>query len=340
MGHHSGAVSIVRGPATGPLNLEDSAYRFVGEGAGFQTGTAVVSVGDTNGDGTSEIAIGAPGATHDGSQTGALYLVQPRGEGTFNLMAEALSKLTGVRAGGLNRMDIQPGGDVNGDGYQDVLVGTPHLEHPGSPDESGGAYVLYGPLLESGSIETGSTIFYGNNTNGYGGFSTASLGPTPDDDRSRIAIGCYNCDGTAATSGAVFLFQGAEMGTHALSDAPVIIHGEAYQDFAGYSIADAGDVNGDGVADLLIGAKGNDFGTATTGAAYLLYGPTIVDMNLTTAHLKVHGTHNNDQLGTHVASAGDMDGDGLAEFMIGSPLSDSSYEDVGRVSIFFGNERL
>ena len=208
------------------------------------------------------------------------------------------------------------------------------------PEESGGAYVLYGPLPESGSIETSSSIFYGESTHGYGGFSVATLGSTMEDERSQIAVGCYNCDGTAATSGAVFLFQGSDVGTHSLADADVTIAGEAYQDFAGYSIANGGDINGDGVADLLIGAKGNDFGTATTGAAYLLYGPTTTDMALTTAHLKIHGIHNNDQFGTKVGSAGDIDGDGLGDFLVGSPMSDSSYEDVGRVSVFMGNERL
>jgi hypothetical protein len=338
MGRHSGAVSIVRGPATGAMDLQDAAYRFVGESAGFFTGSDVASVGDTDGDGIAEVAIGANGATLEGVSVGAVYLVQPAGEGTFNLLAEATAKVVGSHPGELNRMDLQPGGDFNGDGYEDLLVGAPHMQPSGMTEPTGGAYVVYGPLPENGSVTVGSAVFQGDTANGYAGFSVASL--TDADGVPSIAIGCYNCSGPASTSGAVFLFQGATEGHYSLSDADVTITGEAYQDFAGYSIANAGDVNGDSVPDLLIGAKGNDFGTATTGAAYLLYGPTVVDTSLSLADLKVHGIDNNDQLGTHVAAAGDMDADGLAEIMVTAPLSDSSHEDVGRISIFYGNDRL
>ena len=340
MGRHSGAVSIVRGPGTGATNLRDSSYRYVGEGPGAFTGSAVAEVGDTDGDGLSEIAIGAPGAPDAGEPVGAIYLVRPRSEGTFNLLAEAESKITGTAPGELNRLKIAAADDLNGDGYGDIVIGAPHMSASGMPDQAGGAFVMYGPFSSSEAINDGGAVIQGDTLNGFAGHSIAVTGNSDTDGETMIAIACYNCDGSAPTSGAVFLFQDVSEGTYRLSDAGVTIDGEAYQDFAGYSIADAGDVNGDGVSDLLIGAKGNDFGEATTGAAYLLYGPTRTDTALGLADLKIHGVNNNDQFGTHVSAAGDLDADGLSEFMVSAPLSDTSHDDVGRISIFYGNARL
>ena len=72
----------------------------------------------------------------------------------------------------------------------------------------------------------------------------------------------------------------------------------------------------------------------------MLYGPTRTDTALGLADLKIHGVNNNDQFGTHVSAAGDLDADGLSEFMVSAPLSDTSHDDVGRISIFYGNARL
>src|SRR6185436_13418728 len=117
--------------------------------------------------------------------------------------------------------------------------------------------------------------------------------------------------------GAAYLVLGPVTGTLDLALADAKLVGEEPDDLAGHSVSDAGDVDGDGHDDLLVGALGNDEGGSTAGAAYLVVGPVTGTLDLSRADAKLVGEAPNDWCGISVSGAGDVDGDGHDDLLVG-----------------------
>ncbi len=122
--------------------------------------------------------------------------------------------------------------------------------------------------------------------------------------------------------------------------------GEAFDDKFGFAVAAAGDVNGDGFADLLVSASQNDAGAADAGAVYVLYGSAAgvgaADLAALTASegFKITGEANGDYAGSAIASAGDIDGDGNDDILIGAPFSNAGGSFAGAAYVVFGDPAL
>ena len=126
-----------------------------------------------------------------------------------------------------------------------------------------------------------------------------------------------------------------------LSDAETTYLGEAANDTAGRSVSHAGDVNGDDVDDLLIGAPDNDSGGVNAGAAYIVYGPADPgNMSLTDANVTLVGESDSDRAGWSVSYAGDVNNDGLADVIVGAPGNDSTAQNAGAAYVVLGNESM
>jgi hypothetical protein len=321
---------VVRGPSIGIFSVDEASFQFLGEETGDEAGAAAARI-DSEGDGSLRMAVGAPGARTESAATGVVYMVDFEEAGLFNLSVAEVrlhGSFTGERAGA----SIDQAGDVNGDGHPDLLIGAPHRSPGPGLGSAGGAYLVYGPF-ESGALAERSVRIDGSVGGTKVGHSVAGVGDTDGDERDDFVLGCLDCN-------AAYVFTDAPDATIGLDSASAVWAGENANDYAGWSVASAGDVNRDGLADILVGAKGNDFGHANAGAAYLLYGPFSGEQVLDTANAKFYGAQNNEQAGTLVLGGGDIDGDGFLEILVGSPLTDSPYEDAGRVSLFFGDARL
>lgn len=253
-----------------------------GQGVGLALGTA----GDLDGDGWSEPWIASPGHP-GGAGAGALDLLRgPAGTGSALLGCADLdgggvaddcgfdARLVGVEEGDAAAIDgdapVAAGGDLDGDGHGDLVVGAPGLGD-GADEARGGASVLYGPISwEEASLAVGAARLLGEPGH-RAGRSLAVAGDFDADGFDDVAVGAPGAD-----AGAVHLIYGGAgrlAGDLSLATATGATWlGEATGDAAGHAVAAAGDLDGDGYADLLVGAPGSDAGGPDAGIAYVLAG--------------------------------------------------------------------
>ncbi len=270
---------------------------------------------DVNGDGFADLAVGAGGATTSaGPYTGRVYVYLGSAIGTTVTAATILTGPDGTN--GQFGFSVASAGDVNGDGYADLVVGAPEV---GSSE--GRVYVYLGGA--SGLATTAATILTGTDgSGGEFGYSVTGAGDVNGDGYADVAIGAY---GASTYAGKVYVFLGSATGLADTSATTLSGPGGA-NGFFGFSVASAGDVNGDGYSDLVVGADG----VATeTGAAYVYRG-SVTGLGTTPTTLVSSGG----TFGSSVASAGDVNGDGYADVVVGAfQLSN----DVGGASIYSGS---
>ena len=216
-------------------------------------------------------------------------------------------------------------GDVNGDHFGDFLVGSPYFDN-GNTDE--GAYFVYfgGPVLNGiadGSVESGQN-------SGYLGNSVAGLGDVNGDGYADIGGGANGFDVNGTNGGRVSVcYGGAPFNTVV----DVQLNGPSAGARFGASLAAAGDVNGDGYGDVIVGANELTNGQAMEGAAYIHFGGASLS---TTANGIIEENSVSSGLGASVAGVGDVNGDGYADVMVGANLRDDNLADVGAVYLYLG----
>jgi hypothetical protein len=308
----------------------DADYILRAEAGGHQAGDSVASAGDVDGDGLADILVGAPNETSGGSVAGASYLVLGSSlGGTREIsLADADYKFIGDSEYDYSGDGVASAGDVDDDGLDDILIGAPGDKTAvdygaGSGGASAGAvHIILGASLGAESEINLSEADYklvAIHESGQLGGSLASAGDVDGDGRSDILIG---------TTGSVvyesYLVLGSSLGLTTeihLMDADVIFTGEG--DRAGFSVDGAGDVDGDGLDDLLIGAYGETSIDDYKGSAYLVLAATLWDAGTTTfslsdADYRFVGENPGDRAGMSVAGAGDINGDGLADVLVGA----------------------
>lgn len=275
---------------------------------------------DVNGDGYADVVGGAPDYyTAGGTGKAIVYLGGP---GAFDTTADAT--IAGTVAGGHlgNAVAL---GDVNGDGFADVVVAA-----SGQGAVLGRVYVLLGSATFDTTADgtlTGAAI-----DDGFGS-SVAAAGDVNGDGYADLVVGAPLNDDTAADAGRVYVyFGGAGMAFDSSADAAMA--GAAADDWFGHSVGGGGDVNGDGFADVVVGAWLADTPAANAGRAYVyLGGPNGLDG---TADGTLSGAAAGDNLGVSVASAGDVNGDGFSDVVVGAYSADAGGNDRGRAYVYFG----
>jgi hypothetical protein len=226
----------------------------VGEATIDYFGNSVATAGDVNGDGYSDVVVGAWGHT---SSTGKAYLYLG---GASGLAASASWTAVGEATIDYFGNSVATAGDVNGDGYADVVVGA-----YGNTGDTGKAYLYLGGA--SGLAASPSWTAVGEAVNDWFGNSVATAGDVNGDGYADLVVGAYGNDDNGSLAGKAYLYLGGASGLAASPSWTTV--GEATSDFLGYSVATAGDVNGDGYSDVVVGANGN---SSDTGKAYLFFG--------------------------------------------------------------------
>lgn len=283
-GRDSGLVRLVSG-LKGSMIAE-----LPGAAQNDRFGVALAPVGDWNGDGAPDFAVGADQMPQAGTGMAVVYSGADRSE---------LRRFTGEQRLDYFGAALAPAGDVNGDGRPDLLVGAPG--HASQGRDTGAAY------LWSGADGARLQIWYGSAAGDRFGTALAPAGDLDGDGFGDLWIGAPGADGAAgAGCGRVGLYSGR--------DGAVLFQyeGEAAGDRLGASLANAGDLDGDGRADLLAGAPGADTGGEDSGAVHVLAGANGRRLAL------YPGPSAGARFGTAVAAAGDVDRDGTPDLLVGA----------------------
>jgi len=288
-GHGSGgAAYVLFGGGAGFSNVDllslspTEGFALTG-GAGDEAGTSVASAGDLNGDGFADLLVGAPGNGDAGTDAGAVYVVYGgTGLGDLALWAMAPSdgyKLTGAAVGDQAGFDVAAAGDVDGDGYDDLIIGAYGDDTGGT--NAGAAWVVFGPGAAASDVDLaalggGGYRITGAAAGDRAGIAVAAAGDINADGFDDLIVGAHLNDAGGISAGAAYVLLGGNGSADVDLVSPAAdglrILGAAAGDMAGMSVSAAGDIDGDGFDDLIVGARYNDSGDADAGAAYVILG--------------------------------------------------------------------
>ena len=222
---------------------------------------------------------------------------------------------------------VSGAGDVNGDGYDDVIVGAYYYD--AGQTREGAAFVFLGSAsgVADGNPVTAHAQLESDQASAYLGASVAGAGDINGDGYADVIVGAYQYDAGQNDEGAAFAFLGSASGI--ADGSPATAHAQLEGDqiiaWLGCSVAGAGDVNGDGYDDVIVGASRYNAGQPGEGAAFVFLGSAsgIVDGNPVTAHTQLESGQNYGYLGSSVAGAGDVNGDGAADVIVGARAYDA-----------------
>jgi hypothetical protein len=307
-GYGRGRVSIFFGGAN-PDSIAGLYYS--GERSEQQTGHSIASAGDVNGDGYDDMIVGSNGVAQTGKAL--IFFGGPGADMTADIILS--DNLGNSRFG----CSVASAGDVNNDGYDDVIVGAYNLNK---------SYIFFGGSVMD-SVE--DIVLTGGSGGDRFGISVSGAGDFNGDGYDDVLVGANYNNVSGTNSGRVYLYYG---GASMDNVADMLMNGEVDYDYFGYSVSGAGDVNGDGFDDFIVGAHLNDEAYSSGGKAYLYLGGSSPD---NAPALEIPGESAYNYFGYSVSGAGDVNGDGFDDFIIGAYGNSEAGSDAGKAYLYFGS---
>ncbi len=315
-------------------SLAEADAKFTGKASGEAAGFSVSTAGDVNGDGFDDGLLGAPYNTDGGPGAGAAYLVLGSAAPTSRSLRAADAQFTGESTANYAGLSVSTAGDVNGDGFDDVLVGASHAN-----GARGMACLLLGSTSPtSRSLAEADVDFKGEAVEDYAGTGVSTAGDVNGDGFDDVLVGALRAVSGSNIGAAYIMLGSASPTSRPLAAADAQFLAEAADDYVGYGMSNAGDVDGDGFDDVLVGAWGNDNGGDRAGSAYLVLGSALLaSHNLGAADAQFTGEAAGDQAGYTVSTSGDVNGDGFDDVLVGAASNDAGGEYAGAAYLLLGS---
>lgn len=290
-------------------------FELYGEAPEDHFSAVISTAGDINNDGFDDIIVGASLADA-GNQIDAgkayVYLGNTKLDTSPDLV---------ISGNPYDRLSIvSNAGDLNGDGFDDFMVGTSHT------DNQGYVNIYFGSENTDNIAEL--TLYEENLDDKFGSY-LACAGDVNGDGYDDIIVSGYRNSSGASVGGRVYLYYGGQD----MDNLPdVIFTGQESSGYLGWSVDGGGDVNGDGFDDIIIGAWAEDAGGHDNGNVYLFLGSTDMDNN---PDVVFKGKLYEENFGKYVSNKGDINGDGFDDIIVGAAGT-----GLGRVYVYFGNANI
>ncbi len=299
-----------------------------GNQIGAQFGFCVATAGDVNRDGYSDLVVGTPFFDDVQADEGRAFVFH--GSATGITASAAWSVQVNQNGAGFGR-SVASAGDVNDDGYSDVIVGAPFFDN-GELNE-GRAYLYHGS--PAGLSTTAAWTGESNQGVADFGYAVGTAGDVNGDRYDDVVVGAPFWDGgVQMNEGRAFVYHGSAAGLSAT--AAWFTEGNQSSAEYGNAVGTAGDVNGDGFADVIVGAHFYDNGHTNEGRAFVYLGSG-TGLSTTTAWTS-EADQNVAEHGTAVGSAGDVNGDGYADVIVGARAFTNGQTSEGRASVYQGSQ--
>ncbi|EGF89201.1 hemolysin-type calcium-binding repeat 2 copies family protein [Asticcacaulis biprosthecium C19] len=341
------------------LTEADGAYELLADEPGsvaltpltFPSARWVSGLNDINGDGVADLIVGGAGDDDKDIDAGRIYVRFGLATGgTSDVLPDAINGMIidGVNAGDMAGAAVGSVADMNGDGRGEILIGAPLMEK-GAVVDAGAGFVIWG--LPGGGVDLGDPfsgggdgwVMKGEAAGDHAGLAMAAIADLNGDGRSEILIAAPGNDAGGADAGSAYVVWGktsasaVQLVNVAAGTGGFKIVGESAGDEAGITLTSLADLNGDGKAEVVVGATGNDGGGTDAGAVYVVWGKsttTQVNLDLVaagTGGYKITGLAG-EGAGAGIAAIGDVNGDGLSDLLITTQAGDKAYVVFGKAT--------
>ncbi len=339
-----GAAFVYLGSATGIAdgNPASAHAQLEADQANAGMGYSLAGAGDVDGDGYADLIASATSYSAGQAGEGAAWIFLGSASGIADgNPASAAAQLESNQMGAAFGQSVSGAGDVNGDGYADVVVGA--VTYDAGESDEGAAFVFLGSAtgIADGNPASAHAQLESDQADALFGRSVAGAGDLNGDGYADVAAGALFYAAGEALEGAAFVYLGGASGIASGGPASAATRIESDQLSAelGASVAGAGDVNGDGHADLIVGAPRYDAGQLDEGAAFVLLGSAsgIADASAAAASAQLESDQPGASFGASVSGAGDVNGDGHADLIVGAPHYDAGHPDEGAAFVYLGS---
>ncbi len=325
--YNGGAAYVYLGAATGLDSSSETILSPWGSSSYDYCGDAVAGAGDLDGDGYDDVAMGCDRFEGGGYDRGAVFVFPGSSSGIDTARASAVSSPEAQNSEYFGA-SVALGADYDGDGYDDLVVGADNDSHGGSSNV-GSVYVFSGGVtgIDSSSYDK----FIASDAGWMDTFGARAVGldDLDGDGYGDLAVSAPAHDGLGSNAGAVYVYLGSVSGLGSEVKLEATDGGASHR--FGDGLASAGDVDADGLEDLIVGAPGNG-----VGAVYVYLGSTTgIDASSEQQLIPSTGA-SGDQVGYAVSGVGDVDADGFADILVGAPSDADLGTQAGSAWLWYG----